>query len=293
MKQDKLILIGNGFDLHFNLPTSYSHFEEYIMQHYPKEKYYVEQFCNIASNQPSLWSDFESNIACVDKEWILSYTADTEEAKELYCYLIQAKDSLRELFENWIRSIPCKIESHYSKLCDNTFVINFNYTMTLEQNFNVPLDKIYHIHGTTKNNIIFGHKQGIEYNERFVAPWDLDPDNQIKRNELRDAFITWLNEYYKFTEKPVDEIIERSEKLLRKEYRIDLTKIDEIIVIGLSYSDIDFPYLKWIANKTNAHWKLGFFSDDDKRKANTVAKDLNLNQFDVLSNGVLINQILN
>ena len=79
---------------------------------------------------------------------------------------------------------------------------------------------------------------------------------------------------------------------MRKDYGIDFTKIDEIIVIGLAYSDIDFPYLQWIASKTNAHWKLGFFSDDDKRKASTIAKELNLNQFDILSNGVLIDQIL-
>lgn len=292
MQFNAICLIGNGFDLHFKLPTSYTHFENYIAKKYPNEKHFVESFYNTDFSTSSLWSDFESNIANVDKEQILDYTTNPEEAQELYTYLAEAKDCLRKLFENWIRSIPCKVQSQYSKLCDNTFVINFNYTMTLEQNFNVSQNKIYHIHGAAKDDIIFGHKQGIEYNERFVAPWDLDPDDQFDRNELRDAFITWLNEYYKFTEKPVDDIIKRSEKLLQNNYGIDFDSIDEVVVIGLSYSDIDFPYLQWIASKTNAHWKFGFFNDNDKRKANDVAKGLSLNQFDILSNSELIDQIL-
>ena len=222
----KLILIGNGFDLHFGLPTSYKHFEKYISQYFPREKSFVESFYNMDSNQPSLWSNFEANIANIDKKFFLDYTTDPEEAKELYGYMVQAKDCLRELFENWVRSIPCNVQSRYSKLVDDSFVINFNYTMTFEKNFNVPTNKVYHIHGTANKDIIFGHKQGIEYNEIFVAPWDLDPDDQVNRNELRDAFITWLNEYCIFTEKPVDDIIKRSEKLLRNNYGVDFDSLD-------------------------------------------------------------------
>ena len=292
MHTNKICLIGNGFDLHFNLPTSYEHFEKHITQHYPIEKDIIEQFYNMDSSRSSLWSDFESNIANVDKDWILDYTTDPEEAQELYTYLVQAKDCLRELFENWVRSISCKVDSKYSKLCDNAFVINFNYTMTFEKNFNVPTSKIYHIHGTAKKDIIFGHKQEIEYNERFIAPWDLDPDDQMNYNELRPAFITWLNEYYRYTEKPVDEIIRQSDKLLRKKYGVDFTKIDKIIVIGLSYSDIDFPYIQWIWSKTNAHWELGVFNENDKTRANDLVKALDLKQFNILQNEKLIDQIL-
>ena len=68
--------------------------------------------------------------------------------------------------------------------------------------------------------------------------------------------------------------------------------MDEIVVIGLSYSDIDFPYLQWIANKTSAHWNLGVFSESDKIRANTLVKSLDLKQFDILQNEELIDQIL-
>lgn len=84
MQFNAICLIGNGFDLHFKLPTSYTHFENYIAKKYPNEKHFVESFYNTDSSTSSLWSDFESNIANVDKEQILDYTNDPEEAQELY-----------------------------------------------------------------------------------------------------------------------------------------------------------------------------------------------------------------
>ena len=69
MNIKNIILIGNGFDLHFKLPTSYNHFEKYISQHFPREKSLVESFYKMDSKQLSLWSNFEASIANVDKDF--------------------------------------------------------------------------------------------------------------------------------------------------------------------------------------------------------------------------------
>ena len=46
MQFNRICLVGNGSDLHFKLPTSYTHFENYIAKKYPNEKDFVESFYN-------------------------------------------------------------------------------------------------------------------------------------------------------------------------------------------------------------------------------------------------------
>jgi hypothetical protein len=69
---NKLYIIGNGFDLHHGLLTSYSDFEQYLKVNDVRlldnlNKYY---FLN---NSKSLWSHFEENLANLDKEGLLDY----------------------------------------------------------------------------------------------------------------------------------------------------------------------------------------------------------------------------
>lgn len=277
---DRIVIIGNGFDRFWGLPTSYVDFEKYITRHYPENKNTVERFYYLGENKSSLWCDFERHLADVDKEYFLDYTTNVNDSEYLYGDMMCAKRLLREMFENWINSIDCSVLSEYSKPIDNAFIISFNYTETLERNFGVQYDGIYHIHGVAKGDIIFGHKQGIAYQERVFYPQDAE-DDKIECGDIRPLLINWLNEYYKLTEKPIDRIISNSEDLLQNQYNICFSVIKEITVIGHSYSEIDLPYFEWMANNTNASWKLGFFSDTDKDNAIQMANQLNISQFDV------------
>ena len=266
MKAKKLIIIGNGFDLYFGLPTSYEEFEKHITKKHPKEKEDIEDvFLPQEQGESTLWSNFEENLERIDRDWFLANSPKTpDEAQELYPYIASCTDTIKELFERWAKALPCKVNSGNKTLIEDAFVISFNYTLTLEKNFNVGQNQIYHIHGTTKEDIVFGHKQGVQFPQRKIAPYDMDQEDLDQYNPNDDVVVGWLNDYLKKTEKPIDDIIPNSEKILANQYQFNFADIEEIFVIGHSYSEIDFPYFEWINRKTNAKWRLGYYKSPCK-----------------------------
>ena len=54
-----------------------------------------------------------------------------------------------------------------------------------------------------------------------------------------------------------------------KKFFNSISPVDEIIVMGHSYNDIDMPYFYEIAKhiKQNTQWKLYFHKDSDKKNA--------------------------
>ncbi len=111
-----LIIIGNGFDLYYNMPTGYCDFEKYISDNYLKEKESIEEmYLSSACDNKTLWSDFEINLAKVDKKQILNWATNPEETKELYSYVSGCDKTIRALFESWIKNIDCVINTKYNK----------------------------------------------------------------------------------------------------------------------------------------------------------------------------------
>lgn len=266
MKTENLIIIGNGFDLYFNMPTGYRDFEKYISDNYLKEKESIEEmYFNSQCENKTLWSDFEIDLANVDKEQILNWATNPEETKELYSYISECDKTIRELFESWIKNIDCVINTKYNKIIDNSFIINFNYTETFERNFGVPEDRIYHIHGKIGEPLVFGHKQGVSFPLREVAPYDMDIEDLECYNEYESFVTKFINSYLFRTEKPTDKVIQKSDCLLRNIYNIDFSKVNNIFVIGLSCSEIDIPYIKWLYGITNAKWHIGYHKRNDKK----------------------------
>ena len=64
----KMFVVGNGFDLHHNLKTTYKHFYD----HLKKNKYLFAKTCALFWDQIDrddwLWSDFEVEISAFNYE---------------------------------------------------------------------------------------------------------------------------------------------------------------------------------------------------------------------------------
>lgn len=58
----------------------------------------------------------------------------------------------------------------------------------------------------------------------------------------------------------------------------NLSVVDEVIVLGHSYNDIDFPYFEKISESINknAKWVLSYFSETDKESAEKVMDELKI-----------------
>lgn len=291
-KIKKLVFVGNGFDLHFNLPTTYNDFENFVNTHFPNIKRGIETlFCGDMDNEKTLWNDFENHLALINKEEFTVSRSDVEGMKAVYGDIINLPHELRTLFCSWIKSISCQIQSTaYHQVTPGTFIISFNYTRTIEENFNIDPSHIYYIHGTSSDNIIFGHQQGVSFPGYKTAPYDMDLEDDEQFNECDYVTTKWLNDYLKATEKPVDQIIKKSEGLLQSTYSVNFSDIEEVYIIGHSFSIIDKPYFEWIARKTNAKWKLGYHECDCT--ARKFAGELACNDVVLASNKILIGEIL-
>lgn len=160
----KLYLCGNGFDLHHALLTGYKNYREYLKIHDRQVYDDYEHFPEIQYDYDR-WEDLEVALT-INYEKYLSdflelYILDrTEDKNTIWSELeVEIDESTRffylftgELFMKWISSIDItegKVD--YSlDLSENDFYVNFNYTNTIQELYNIPENHVLHIHGSIK-----------------------------------------------------------------------------------------------------------------------------------------------
>jgi hypothetical protein len=71
---NRLFIIGNGFDLHHGMKTSYWNFRDYLSVTGTEILRTMELFNMF---QEDLWSDFEANLANIDVELLYNYYSDS------------------------------------------------------------------------------------------------------------------------------------------------------------------------------------------------------------------------
>lgn len=261
---DKLIIIGNGFDIWQGLDTSYKSFHNYYKQHlndilrklHLKKHEYIDENgksyflsdVELVYGDPfspeelddAFWNTFELSLDKVDSERLNLFFGKTEEELyELQEAVENAQNILREAFSAWIQSIPvASCDSGYT-FGEDCYCINFNYTNTVESRFGCP--KEYHIHGEKEDgiDIVFGHashpqrpiQELAEFGGRFMGLYQID--NLLYETD-KDTFsnIQFLR---------ID--------LASKGVKLD--EIRDIYVLGQSFSDVDFDYFKYIHQETS------------------------------------------
>ena len=75
----------------------------------------------------------------------------------------------------------------------------------------------------------------------------------------------------------------------------NLSDIDEVIVIGHSYNEIDFPYFKKISESINnrATWTLYYYSESDKESAEKLMAEIHIGSNLLRYNSCLENTVIN
>ena len=164
-------------------------------------------------------------------------------------------------FNDWIKSINIKdatFKGRFDELIeDDSIFINFNYTSTLEDIYDV--EDVFHIHGFIDENIIVGH--GLEQKEM---------DNLY--DEYMGKFTGAEYELYKvikFFKKNTDEIIVENRTFFES-----LSDVTEIYSFGFSFSDVDLPYIRKICDSVDTEkvvWYQHKFSlDRGEDRRNTI-----------------------
>lgn len=267
-KPKTLYIIGNGFDLYHGLPTRYSDFEQYLKIKNSVLHDRVEQFLFGLDEH---WWNFEEALANLDTDQILdeasnflvSYGADdwSDSYHHDYQYEINQITSdlssrLKQEFWEWISGVNLSDHkcSGILELKNNTVFLNFNYTRTLEDIYQVTANQILHIHGAVDEDIVLGHDWKPERNQR---QYNEDDDTRvIEGHEL-------IQDYFRDTFKSTATLIEQNQIFFDS-----LNKLENIYVWGHSLSDVDLPYFEEIVRQTSLsqpEWRISYFSEEEFR----------------------------
>lgn len=253
-----LYIIGNGFDLFHGLPTSYLDYAKWLEETDNGVLNEINETFGECDSE--WWSDFEQNLASVDTVSYASeivnenspdYSSDDYSDGDLYGAECEVESKLSEMysdiqksFVDWIRQI--NLSECHRKLnieSDDAVFLSFNYTSTLEYVYQIDGSKVLHIHGQASkgDNLILGH--GKDYEQ-------LEKENPAPQGEYVDfsenqAWEGMLEGIAK-KKKPTGEIIAKYKTFFEK-----LSDIEVIIVLGLSFSKVDLPYLNKICRSVD------------------------------------------
>jgi len=254
-----LYIIGNGFDLWHDLPTSWSKFDEHAKG---KLDDFIRYFDCPGIDSP--WSDFESSLGTYNWQELFddwNFTEPTSEAfkvSETYGLqdeLTERADelhrSIEECFSDWIEGIDENTASKQMVFDTEARFISFNYTATLQLVYGIDDSRIFHIHGKAeRDDIIFGH--GVE----IVEEPELDENGDSNRTMFTDSENAAKYPLFAF-QKPTSDILQNN-----REYFGSLCDLKRIEVIGHSLADVDLPYFKEVANQSDGcEWIVYYYRE--------------------------------
>ena len=274
MSNSKLYIIGNGFDLHHNLKTSYANFCMYVRENDKELFDFLEGYLDIDLDKDGLWKDFEMSLSTFNYRAFYSDYDYTEPASDKFKLsdMFGVEDELMEKSEmmiqkmrqalyDWLNEIEYHDSGYKTLLLDsNAKYLTFNYTDTLNRLYFIPNESILHIHhsvATHGSDLIFGHGSIIKEEPLFDNNGNGNyPSSSYANAESASKML--LTYFYKDTQT----IIRENAKFFD-----NLRDIDEIIVLGHSLNDIDLPYFKYlhkIAHK--AKWTISYYDDSEPEK---------------------------
>jgi len=299
---ETLYIIGNGFDKHHGMQTSYYDFAEYLKSNDSHLLDLLESHIDPMSDD-DLWARFEENLAKMDVESILSahsdrlpdYVSDEFRSRDRYVFPDIMEDTLENLtdglvnrFKDFILNVKT-LESAQEKrlrLKKNALFFTFNYTATLENLYQIDSQYIFHIHNhaySKHNNIILGHgidpenlkdadkipPKGLSFKEEAEWFQRLDDDYEYSYDTGKET----IYRYFKRSYKPTKEIIEE-----HSHYFTSLSKIISVYILGHSLSDVDLPYIQKIkvSVSINTIWHVSYYGAKEKASHNKTMLNLGI-----------------
>lgn len=285
-----LYIIGNGFDLHHGVRSSYWDFADWLKKNNKDLYGALSRVCQIEF----LWKDFEKALAYVNRDFFIrmgelclprNWTEDDSVAELYYAEDIVRSgandlwDDIVKWFRKWVSTIKWGRESDRKKVgidYDARF-ITFNYTSFLETHYGIPKENILYIHGKAtdyQNLPIIGHDGRDTFED-----WFKSAGRDVKRYyKSQDAMLPEVEmmtrsveEFFSLSEKPVRSIIKNHHDFISNLYDVRY-----IYVLGHSLGKVDIPYFKAV-NSVNEHpeelvWYVSYYSSKEKQMLEEVMR---------------------
>lgn len=288
---ENLYVIGNGFDLHHDVNSKYSDFHNWLLENTYSAHFYKD---NIESyfHCDDLWPSFEENIAKFDCESFSRSIARQNRPNMMSRHPEASLDAAQIEVENqlgeWWRFVKTELAKWVTQLNrpdsgkkiwmpmsgNGSYFLTFNYTLTLEELYGIPMKNILHIHGRVgdaSEKMCLGHVGGVLPRNESEADDCFDEYGQIDYSRIPDAnddvserqAIDTGAEQVMLWKKPVSQIIAEHEPLWRS-----LSNVRQVFVYGLGFSSVDMPYLEKIKEIVleSSIWTISCYSIEDKHR---------------------------
>lgn len=266
-----LYIIGNGFDLHFNLKTKTYNFENYLKN----QTIYngVDNASDVFNSYGVNWYEYEQSLNDIDLDEIESqneikpdYLSDRESDRDggivnMQMYVSSLSEAIRSALEQMVISanedaLVLSEDFLAPKLFEvGDAILTFNYTSTIEILFEVPDSvPIFHIHGCYEQGtpLVFGYRNN---QNSYVKTWpDMDEDNW-------DYYVAQQREvvydFYSSLEKKLE-----IDKLVS--FLLKCGKMDRVVVLGHSMSPVDYEYMEKVDATLNPRiWEISYYNEND------------------------------
>ncbi len=271
MSNKKLYIIGNGFDLHHGLETSYASFCQHVKENDRELYEFLEWYVDIELDKDGLWKDFEKSLGTFHHDAFYSDYDHTDPSSDKFKLsdMFGVEDELTERSGMMIEKLSQALyywldEMDYSDngynvlpLGMNANYLTFNYTATLSRLYSIPDENILPIHhsvATHGSNLIFGHGRIIDEEPLFDNEGNCNyPSSSYSNAESASKML--LAHFYKDTKTIIRENIF---------FFDNLHNIDTIIVLGHSLNDIDLPYFEHLNAITyKAKWIISYYENTE------------------------------
>ncbi|WP_413505743.1 bacteriophage abortive infection AbiH family protein [Photobacterium phosphoreum] len=283
---DILYIIGNGFDLHHGMKTSYESFKFYLQRKHTLVFDTVDKFLSIDER----WSDFEEALGNLDVDHLendasnclASYGDDdwSDSGHHDYEYeLTKNVEALSlELYEHfceWINTVDIPNNSTLLNLKSHAQFLTFNYTQTLTELYSIPDSNVLHIHGSIddpSNEIVLGHGWAPEDRTQLTSHIDENTDTRIASG------YQIVDKYFSRTYKSTNSAIKQNERFFSS-----LSDLRDIYILGHSMSYVDFEYFRIIVSQVNSetNWYISFHKPEDKISLSQTVMELGLSESSV------------
>lgn len=283
---EHLYIIGNGFDIHHDIPSSYKNFHQWIEENDKELLTQMQEFF-IDSNERTWWSDFEKNLASIDAlniifnkviehypniasdefsdaQWYAAEHAVERQIDDIY-------SAIEIAFRKWVNTLPEGNSQKKISMILGSHFLSFNYTDTLESLYGINSDNILYIHGRAKETskkLILGHgttKKELHDLIRIDAVED-DSTLDFITSRAKETAITCIANKRKNVEQNIEE---------NKKWFDTLFNITHIHIYGFSLSDIDMPYMFQIINSVNRELVTIEFSFKDAEDKDRISYFIN------------------
>lgn len=271
-----LFIIGNGFDLHHGLKTSYDYYAAFLEDGDSEEKRNCLSFVlddgKLDPEENNIWGSLEDKLN-VDFRSLLLQTIEGHayaNSEDISLY----QDFTDKYFVEWVNQIslaPAEAKMHFP---DNALFLTFNYTLMLEKVYGISDERILHIHGKAgDDHLQFGSSEFMNHSDEDAE----EPIFEYMRSHPSNPqYLKDARDYLAYAKKIFGK--DPKKNYSRISGFLGAFEFDKVIVMGPSLSTQDKPYFEqclWPRLK-NAEWIIVYHDEKDRANKDCFVQEVGI-----------------